>query len=259
MAIGTEGGVLEALHSAASRVEEALGRLRHWGSTSEGPLPCDLVADEAAVRELVACGFQVWSEESGRHGSGEILVVVDPVDGSTNAAAGIPFFATSLAALDSSGLLAAVVVNLATKERYEALRGMGAWKGGRRLEASRVAEVSRAIVSVNGWPRRHLGWRQYRAMGAASLELCLVAEGALDGFVDCSRRGLAPWDYLGGLLLVEEAGGAACDPEERGLVVTGEAERRSVVAAGTRSLLQGLLERRGVGSIDQAPPGPSQR
>ena len=66
-----------------------------------------------------------------------------------------------------------------------------------------------------GW----LGWKQYRALGAAALDLCAVAAGVVDAYIDCSRSAHGPWDYLGGLLVCTEAGAVVADADGRDLVV----------------------------------------
>ena len=75
-----------------------------------------------------------------------------------------------------------------------------------------------AIVAINGWPSRRGPWRQYRALGAAALDLCAVADGTLDGYVDCTVDEHAPWDYLGGVLVCREAGAIVVDAQGRDLV-----------------------------------------
>ncbi|HZD65380.1 MAG TPA: inositol monophosphatase family protein, partial [Acidimicrobiales bacterium] len=236
--------LVATLNEAADAVVRALAELPDWGPAGarSGQYRSDLVADDAALAVLDGAGFGVLSEESGLHDPGRaMLVVVDPVDGSTNAARGLPFFATSLCALDSSGPRAAVVLQLPAGPRYEAVRGGGARRDGRQIRPSACRDLSRAVVGVNGWPAQHLGWRQYRVLGSAALELCAVADGSLDGFVDLSRRGLAPWDYLGALLVCTEAGARVGEGGGRELVVREASERRAVVAAGTDALLEGLL------------------
>ena len=59
---------------------------------------------------------------------------------------------------------------------------------------------------LSGLPPGWLGWRQFRALGAVALDLCAVAEGRLDGYLDCSPSAHGPWDYLGGMLVCREAG-----------------------------------------------------
>ena len=149
----------------------------------------------------------VLSEESGLEDAGnDIVVVLDPVDGSTNASRGIPWYATSLCAVDRDGPRAALVVNLATGTRYQAVRGAGATRDGRPIRPSPVATVPEALLVLNGYAPRHLGWRQYRSLGATALDLCSVADGTVDGSIDWSDS-LGPWDYLGAMLVVQEAGG----------------------------------------------------
>jgi myo-inositol-1(or 4)-monophosphatase len=237
--------VVDLLEAAAGAAGRALSGLEDWGpaGTRAGQYRSDLVADEAVCAVLEAAGVAVLSEESGAHGSGDLLVVVDPVDGSTNAARGLPWFATSLCALDAHGPLAALVVNQATGATYRAFRGEGAWRDGRPLRPSGCTRAREAILGLSGYPARYLGWRQYRALGAVALDLCAVAEGALDGYLDCSRSAHGPWDYLGGLLVCREAGAPVADRLGRELVVRESAERRTPVAAATPELLAELLER----------------
>ena len=106
--------------------------------------------------------------------------MVDPLDGSTNAARGIPWFATSLCAVDADGPRAAVVVDLPHGRTFTAVRGGGAAVDGVPLLPSGCADPSEALVGISGLPARSLGWRQFRTLGAAALDLCAVADGTLD-------------------------------------------------------------------------------
>src|SRR5690606_10284076 len=162
-----------------------------------GQYRSDLAADEVAVERLLAAGVGVLSEESGRHRpEREVTVVVDPLDGSANAHRGVPWYATSLCAVDGDGPLAAVVVDLVSRRRYDAVRGGGARRDGAPFTSAGVSVLGDAFVGVSGLPPRHLGWRQFRALGAVALDLCAVADGTLDGYVDCSVDAHGPWDYL---------------------------------------------------------------
>lgn len=238
--------LLEVLDAAAGAVTEVLRGVEDWRArgTRPGQYELDLRADAAAVDLLVGAGVGVLSEESGRHHpERNVCVVVDPVDGSTNASRRIPWFATSLAAVDPSGLVAALVVNQATGTRYAAVRGGGATRDGSAIGVSVVEEVGDSMLLLNGHAPRHMGWRQYRALGAAALDLCLVAEGAVEAFVDLARDNLAPWDYLGAMLIVEEAGGVVFDVDGRDLLVVDHHVRRNPVAAGTATLASSLVDR----------------
>jgi fructose-1,6-bisphosphatase/inositol monophosphatase family enzyme len=238
------GGVLGLLEEAAAAIARALGALDDWGpaGTRAGQYRSDLAADEAALTVLDRAGVGVFSEESGLSWPDrEPIVVVDPLDGSTNAARGIPWFATSLCAIDADGPLAALVINLASGRRYHAERGGGAFSDGVPIRPSRCTEVRRAVLGLSGYPPRRLGWKQYRVLGAAALDICSVATGVLDGYVDCSRSAHGLWDYAGGLLICREAGAAMADADGRELVVREPTDKRTPVAAATPELLGELV------------------
>ncbi len=194
--------LLDPLRSCALEIGAAINGHQGRGLSGQRATQyhLDLVADEVAVRVLGGAGFQVISEESGVTGSGPLSVVVDPIDGSTNCDRGVPFFSTSLAVLRGDELVAALVMNQATGTVYEAEKGNGARRDGLSISPSGQTEISKSIVGSSGYPTRNLGWSQNRSLGAASLEICLVADGALDVYGVAQRTGLNIWDYLGGLL-----------------------------------------------------------
>lgn len=247
--------VIDVLDEVARVVRTALDGLADWGlaGTRDGQYRSDLAADEAALAVIEEAGYGCLSEESGlHHPDRPIVVVLDPVDGSTNASRGLPWYATSACALDENGPLAAVVVNQATGTRFAASRGGGATRDGAAIRPAECAEMRTATVGFSGFPRRWLGWSQYRTLGAAALDLCAVASGALDAFVDCGGQSLAPWDYLGGMLVCQEVGAVVEEAFGRELVVLEHDARRTIVAAGTPELLtEAVTARR---SIGQGPP-----
>lgn len=238
--------VLAVLHDAASAVRSALDGLDDWGlavgGAHEGQYVSDQAADDAAVSVLASAGFGVLSEESGLQAADRpLLVVVDPVDGSTNASRGVPWYATSLCALDGDGPLCAVVVDQASGVRYQAVRGGGAFRDGVGLKPSGAVSLGESLVALSGYPERHLGWRQFRAFGAAALDLCAVAAGIVDAYVDCSVDAHGPWDYLAGVLVCQEAGAAVADRLGRPLDCRSHADRRTPLAAATPALLDEVL------------------
>jgi len=236
--------LLEVLQEAASAVRTALDRLDDWGPTGTRPgqYRCDLAADAAALGVLHRAGLAVLSEESGRTGGeGQLLVVVDPVDGSTNAALGLPWYATSLCALDPEGPRVSLVVNQASGVAYEARRGGGARRDGRAISPSGCRRLTDAVIGVSGFPRRDPGWAQFRALGSAALDHCAVAEGSLDGYLLVGGSWLHGWDYLGGRLVCTEAGCSVGELHGADPVVR-DATRRSPVAAAGPELLANLLE-----------------
>lgn len=243
----TAEDLLATLHRVADEIGAVLGELDDWSpaGTRPGQYRSDLAADDVAVRSLLDAGLGVLSEETGRHApERSVTVVVDPLDGSTNAHRRVPWYATSLCAVDADGPVAAVVVDLARRVRFEATRGGGATRDGRPISPSTEEDLADAIVGLSGLPDRHLGWRQFRAFGAAALDLCAVADGTLDGFVDCSVDAHGPWDYLGGLLICREAGAVVEDAHGRELVVLDHAARRTPVAGGTGVIARQLFAAR---------------
>jgi myo-inositol-1(or 4)-monophosphatase len=249
--------VLELFASICDRAREVVSSNTDWGDSGQraGQYKVDLDVDDVCVGPLLASGLDVLSEESGvqisngNSPSGQI-VVVDPLDGSTNASLGLPWFATSLCLLVDRVPTVAMVANLATGDRYTAARGGGATLGGEPLAIEQRAPIEDAVIAVSGLPPRHYGWRQFRAMGASALDICAVASGAFDGFVDMSKDAHGVWDYLGALLVLEEAGGLIVDALGRDLVVLDDVARRTPVAASGEVLLGVLLSERQGSALD---------
>ncbi len=207
-----------------------------------GQYALDVIADAAALAVLDKMPVRVVSEESGVHerSGANITVVVDPVDGSTNFSRGIAYWAISICALDADGPLASLVVNQATGQRTSAIRGQGAQRDGVMLRSSSVTRIEDAVVALSGFPERAVPWKQFRALGCASLMLCDLAAGGLDGLLD-SDSNLAPWDYLGGYLACVEAGATVRDANGDELVTDDFNARRQLIAAGTSELADALM------------------
>jgi fructose-1,6-bisphosphatase/inositol monophosphatase family enzyme len=139
------------------------------------------------------------------------------------------------------------VVNQASGERFEAVRGSGARCDGTPIVPSSCTRLADALVGLTGRPSRHLGWRQYRALGAAALDLCAVASGRLDAYIDCTRDAHGPWDYLGALLVCREVGVEVVDVDARPLVTRDPHARRTPLAAATPALLDEIVRARAPG------------
>jgi fructose-1,6-bisphosphatase/inositol monophosphatase family enzyme len=139
------------------------------------------------------------------------------------------------------------VVNHATDTWYEAVRGRGATRDGVEIRPSMVTTMRGAIVSFSGLPSSRGAWAQFRALGSASLELCGVADGSLDGYAVVAGSRLSPWDYLGGLQVLGESGAHVVELGDDALVVADRTGRRPL-AAGTAPLLGEL--RRFVEGLD---------
>jgi myo-inositol-1(or 4)-monophosphatase len=249
---------LALFHDVADEIGRLLGAATDWGASGqrEGQYSIDVVTDGTAVPMLHAAGYAVLSEESGRTGpaSGDVAgtVVIDPLDGSTNASRGVPWYATALCLVDAEGPAVALVANQVSGERFAALRGEGAWRGrgqaagpgGDPLTPSACTTPGDALVAISGVPTGDYGWAQFRAFGASALDLCLVGAGAVDGFVDMSPDAHGVWDYLAAALICAEAGAVVVDALGRDLVALDHGTRRTPVAAATPALLAALVAAR---------------
>lgn len=238
--------ILAVLHRVADAVAVVLSANKDWSLSGKRPTQysVDLDCDSAALAILHNEGIAVLSEESertGEWGANDILVVMDPLDGSTNASRGIPWYATALCAVDHHGMRASLVVNQASgRDRYWATVGGGAFHNGMKIAPSGCTRLREAVVGISGLPKRRPGWSQFRANGAAALDICLVAEGATDGWIDFNSHGV--WDYLASLLICGEAGVAVAEHNDCELFVTEYGDRRTPVIAATSELLVALRE-----------------
>ena len=242
----TNADILQVLNNTADAVSKVLEANTDWSLSGirRTQYSVDVRADNAALAVLHEVGCAVLSEESqitGLWGDDDILVVMDPLDGSTNASRGVPWFATALCALDKSGMRASLVVNQASgKDRYWATQGGGAFHNGNQMRPSACSTLKEAVVGVSGLASFRPQWSQFRALGAAALDICLVAQGVLDGWVDFNSHGV--WDYLASILICQEAGVATSEYLDRELLVTQYDEKRTPIVAATPALLAQLRE-----------------
>lgn len=242
----TPGALLDVFARAADAQRASLrplvGSARRARTDRPGQYHLDTVADAAILPVLHDAGLRVLSEESGWTGDPDasVTAVLDPVDGSTNCARGIPYWGISVCALDADGLLCSLVENAATGAAYTAVRGGGAWLDGDRLTAASTTSVERSVIALVAMPERELPWRQFRALGSSALMLCDVAAGNMDGLLDATDSAHCAWDYLGALLVCHEAGAHVVDALDRELVVADADVRRQLVAACTDELLAEL-------------------
>jgi myo-inositol-1(or 4)-monophosphatase len=251
------GAAVEACAEAA-RVGGAVLRER-WGQrrTIELKGGIDLVTDaDRASEEAVLTflggefpGDAILAEESGsRAGTGARRWFLDPLDGTTNYAHGVPHFAVTVALEDDQGLAAGAIFDPLRDELFLAGRGRGATLNGASIGVGRCAELKAALLvsgfpyDVHQRPERPLALfsafirtaQAVRRFGSAALDLAYVASGRFDGFWEL---GLKPWDVAAGMLIVREAGGRVTDVEggDRSLV-------RGDIAAANTTLLERMLE-----------------
>lgn len=218
----------EAARRGGAVLRERWGQVR----TIELKGGIDLVTDadrasEAALLEFLRGRFPgaaVLAEESGASGAGEggLRFYVDPLDGTTNYAHGVPHFAVTVAVADPGGLAAGATYDPLRDELYTAGRGAGAFLGKERLRHSGRTRLGGSLL-VTGFPYDiHERYeyplalfgafvreaRAVRRFGSAALDLAYVAAGRFDGFWEL---GLKPWDVAAGIVIAREAGAAVTD------------------------------------------------
>ena len=187
--------------------------------------PTDVVTDadtaaEALIRDRLLAARPddgLLGEEGGSvAGSSSVLWVVDPIDGTVNYLYGLPEYAVSIAAQVDGATVVGVVHHPTSGQTWTAIRGRGAVLDGRSIRESGCDRLDRALIATGfGYDARRRARqadvlrhvlpkvRDIRRAGAASLDLCAVASGLVDGYYE---RGLAAWDLAAGCLIAEEAG-----------------------------------------------------
>ena len=238
--------LLAVLHRAADAVVAVFVDHDEWGLSGrrEGQYVSDLAADAAALAVFADVGIAVLSEESGLSEPAEVVAVVDPLDGSTNASRPLPWFATSLCVLDGGRARAAVVHDHASGVRWEAVDGGGARVDGAPLARREPVPLAESVVAINALPTANPGWGQFRCYGAAALDLCAVADGRFDAYADFDHDALGPWDYLGGMLVCREAGVEVVDAFGRDLEVVDHLARRTPIAGVGPAVVELVAARR---------------
>ncbi len=206
----------------------------------------DILSESIVVKALQATDAPctLISEESGRleiNGGGTDTVVLDSIDGTTNATHGIPFVATSIAHATGSMLRdvdAALVRDIYRSTDYTATKGGGAYAAGKPLKASNTVDLAKAITAVNLTPRERVpqllqqlsavlcGSHKLRILGSTALEICGVASGSIDIFLDSGGLSRAT-DIAAAILILREAGGVAVSTSGAELDMPLRADARS--------------------------------
>src|ERR1700680_4237271 len=180
---------------------------------------------EALIRERLReqwPSFDILGEEGGLQDTGsDYRWYVDPLDGTTNFAHGFPVFCVSIGLDYKGNRIAGVIYDPTRDELFAAELGGGAYLNQERIHVSKTANLAECLVAT-GFPshKRHknpniffyhqitLHTHGVRRAGSAALDLCYVASGRLDGFLEFN---LNPWDTAAGVRMVQEAGGRVSD------------------------------------------------
>jgi myo-inositol-1(or 4)-monophosphatase len=252
---------LAAAEAAASVHAASLGSVEVSGAEEKGRMDfvsrVDLEAQRAALAVISARhpNHAVLAEEedgedgpsSVRGGAGPIWVV-DPLDGTANFLHRHPMHCASVGVVMDGEPVVGAVVSAPLGDRWWGARGMGAFRNGTPIHASRATSIGRGLVGT-GFPFKAIdrldpylsGFASVlrnsagiRRGGSAALDLCHLAEGVLTAFWEIT---LAPWDVAGGLAILNEAGGVAGRIEGGPIPVL---EAGSVLAAGTAEAMEEL-------------------
>lgn len=177
---------------------------------------------EKIIKEFIIKEYpthSILAEESGETNKvSEYKWVVDPLDGTTNFAHGLPIFAVSIGLQKNNQTIAGVVYDVMQDFCYSAELGSGSYCNNTKLSVSKTELLQRSLL-VTGFPYNIYdnpdnafelfieflkSSRGMRRLGSAAIDFCYIAKGVFDGYWEVN---LQPWDICAGKLIVEEAGG----------------------------------------------------
>lgn len=249
--------MITALNDACRQVYARTGALagtargsRQMGRGAGGDISrkIDLVAEKTVLEVLKKRGIDatIIGEECGRIEGKKGFVIMDGIDGTTNAVRRIPFYCCSLAYATEFKLSAvthAAVIDLVTGDLYYASKGSGAFLNGKRLRAKGTGDMV-VGMNVSGIGPDVVGRLSpvmskvghARQFGAIALEMCFLARGQLDASIDL-RGKIRPTDIAGACLIVREAGGRVYSGDGVELdAELGVDTRLSVIATADRKI-----------------------
>lgn len=238
--------VSEAVEREQERCFDRFGTEMHMGADGTPTQHIDQVAEDVAL-DVIDGRANVLSEEAGFIDNGcRHTLVLDPIDGTRNAVNGVPFYCTSIAVGQRrlSDVVYGLVRNLPTGDTYTAEKGEGSACNGRPMEVrTRHEPLFSLVLGTSGSEQTWQQVRHYhiRALGAAALEMSLVAAGALDAYYQANEY-LRVTDFAAGALLIREAGGAVYDSNGQELDVPLDLEVRSSVLAVAGPEIREVME-----------------
>ncbi|HKT22467.1 MAG TPA: inositol monophosphatase family protein [Nitrososphaerales archaeon] len=245
----------ERVRRVAGKIASGPRRAETVGVGAAGDMTS--LADKAAEDELVAAirrgGASILSEEAGllEEKGTDTLAVVDPLDGSSNFERGIPFYCTSVAIVEGNEVAVGVIRDLVTGDAYAARRGAGAKMNGKPIACSGATEPGSSIVALDlsrsgretssSLVPLEAGSGRVVHYGANALELCYLASGRIDAFVDF-RGKMRVTDVAAAVLIAQEAGAKVTGRDGGKVKLTFDLRSRySVAAAATPRLLDSIL------------------
>ena len=220
--------IVEISRIAGEIIREGFGKnFQTQFKTNEKNLVTEIdKKSEKAIMDFISKKFPlhgILAEESGEHKKeSEYLWVIDPLDGTTNFAHGLPIFSVSIGVMKKNEIIAGVVYDVMQNIFYTSEKGSGAFANDKKINVSNNDKIGLGVL-VTGFPYNVADnpdkaferfesltkkARAVRRLGSAAIDFCYVARGVFDGFWEVS---LHSWDLCAGKLLVEEAGGIVTD------------------------------------------------
>ena len=213
---------VEAALAASNVIMESLDKPRVANLKGKTDLVTETdIESENTIKSILRSSYPdhgILAEESGTHFStSEYLWIIDPLDGTTNFVHGYPSFAISIGLFYKDEPIVAVVLEMPHIKLYSAIKGKGAWCEGSTIECSNTLSLQNSLL-VTGFGYEHgLLWEKnmrifkhftditqgVRRLGAASIDICHVAAGKVDGYWEFD---LKPWDMAAGILIAKESG-----------------------------------------------------
>ena len=172
----------------------------------------------------------IGEEGADREGTSGFTWVIDPIDGTVNYFYGLPGWNISIGVKDSQGVLVGVVHSPTFNSTWHAVRGGGAFLNHKKIECNNPVELDKALIAtgfayevkdrenqIEIIDQLIPKIRDIRRMGAAATDLCCVASGMVDGYIE---TGLKEWDLAAGSLIAREAGAVVSVQVWRGMELT---------------------------------------
>jgi len=258
--------MLDILNDIADAVEKAIGLIPDAGRRGEEicmgadgtpTTQIDKIAENVVLGYIEANGIKlnILSEEIGFVDNGaEDTLVLDPIDGTTNSVIGIPLYTISMAIGKSSlkDIHTAFVKNLVTGDTYTALKGKGAFMNGKQIRVKKKSDPKDLLLMIYMGNGAHPDAfalakkvKTSRALGCASLEMLLVANGMADGFLmnaENDRRSIRIIDIAASYLILKEAGGEVFELDGNPLDMKFDLDRRAnFLAVGDKKIFNTII------------------
>jgi len=193
---------------------------QHYNLVTQADVECEKAITEVILAQCPGHNILAEEHEYGKTGS-EYTWIIDPLDGTTNFAHGLPVWSISIALALRGELITGLVWDITRDEQFTAIKDNGAFCNEEAIRVSKAGRLTESLFSIGFYYDRGeamkrslkkieellvMGITDIRRFGSAALDLCWVACGRIDGYFEYM---LNPWDFAAGKLILSEAGGQA--------------------------------------------------